>query len=73
MVAAASTVAVVLWTPPFGFANAITFGPPRSPRRLPTSRSTFWFGAWTDRHSNRPDELDCDGTGWLGATGAGGM
>ena len=39
-VAAARTVAVVLCTPPFGFANASTRGPPRSARSTAACWST---------------------------------
>ncbi len=51
MVAAQSTVAVVLCTPPFGFAKAITRGLPRSWRSVVSSASA---SAWAGCHSIRP-------------------
>jgi hypothetical protein len=44
-VAAASTVAVVLCTPPLGLANARTRGPPMSRRSTPIARCTSTSGA----------------------------
>ena len=65
MVAAASTVAVVLCTPPFGLANASTRGVPSLRRMIATARSVSCSGlAW--RHSIRA------GAGEVGAGAAGG-